>query len=153
LDKSLTLKQIDRGCRVQWTVDAKKLRGSDKQVVSPPFEVALQPSGNSAAFKVMLYPKAEAGMKGGVSFRKAAGVGQVQLKCCSELPEAQRTTSVRITVGSGDKAQPSRGPFPHEFGPSSVFNAPKDQAYWDFGASVEHPALTFTVEVELTQVA
>jgi hypothetical protein len=129
---------------VQWSVDAKKLRGSDKQAVSPPLEVSLGPEAPPATFKLMLCPS------GGDSFRKAGGVGQVQLKCCSDLLEGSwPLTAVSISVGSRSKAQAPRGPFVHRFGSSSVFSVPREQADWDFGTSVESSASVVVVTVEI----
>jgi hypothetical protein len=133
---------------VQWSVDAKKLRGSDKQAVSPPLEVSLGQGAPPATFKLMLCPS------GGDSFRKAGGVGQVQLKCCSDLPESSwPLTAISISVGSGSKAHVQRGPFAHRFGSSSVFSAPREQADWDFVASVEPSASVVPVTVEIAPLA
>jgi hypothetical protein len=148
-DRHLCIRQTATGCRAQWTVDAKKLRGSDKQVVSPPFDVTLFPGAPPCTLKLMLYPKATPGIKGGTSFRKAAGVGHIQLKCCSELLEAHPATSICVAVGAGSKLQSPRGPFKHGFGSSSVFNLPKEQADWNFTESVELHGQTFVVDVEL----
>jgi hypothetical protein len=141
-DRSLAVSQEGGACRVQWSVEAKKLRGSDKQAVSPPFEVCLGQGAPPATFKLMLCPC------GGDSFRKAGSVGQVQLKCCSGLPEGSwLLTAVSISVGSGRMAQTPRGPFMHRFGSSYVFSAPREQADWDFGASVESSAVAVIVEI------
>ncbi|CAK0891968.1 unnamed protein product, partial [Prorocentrum cordatum] len=69
-DRSLAVSRAGGACRVQWSVDAKKLRGSDKQAVSPPLELSLRPGAPPATFKLLLCPS------GGDSFRKAGGVGQ-----------------------------------------------------------------------------
>jgi len=141
-DRCLAVSQEGGACRVQWSVEAKKLKGSEKQVVSPPLEVSLGQGAPPATFKLMLCPS------GGDSFRKAGGVGQVQLKCCSGLSEGSwLLTAISISVGSGRKAQMPRGPFMHRFGSSYVFSAPREQAVWDFGASVESAALAVTVEI------
>jgi len=143
-DKSLAVRQEGGACRVEWSVDAKKLRGSEKQAVSPPLEVSLGPGAPPATFKLMLCPS------GGDSFRKAGGVGQVQLKCCSDLPESSwPLTAISISVGGGRAARGPRGPFAHRFGSSSVFSAPREQADWDFGASVEAAASVVAVAVEM----
>jgi len=148
-DRHLCIRQTATSCRAEWTVDAKKLRGSDKQVVSPPFDVALLPGQPPCTFKLMLYPKATLGIGGGTSFRKAAGVGHIQLKCCSELPEDHPATCVRVGVGANNKTQWPRGPFKHGFGSSSVFNLPKEQADWSFTESVELQGQTLMIDVEL----
>merc|ERR1719148_158595 len=42
--------------RVHWLVDARKLRGNDKQAVSPPFELFSAHRQHGATFKMMIYP-------------------------------------------------------------------------------------------------
>lgn len=139
-DRSLVVTLVGSAYRVRWTVESKKLRGSDKQAVSPPLEVPMQQGSAAATFKLMLCPR------GGDSFKKADGVGQVQLKCCSDLPEGSLPlTAISIAVG----AEAPRGPFAHRFGSSSVFSVPREQSDWNFGAAVEAPAAAFTVTVEI----
>merc|ERR1740130_529695 len=53
--------------RIQWHVDARKLRGNDKQAVSPPFEISF--GGQAVTFKMMIYPKVVSDAKGGASFK------------------------------------------------------------------------------------
>jgi len=77
--------------RINWTVDARKLRGNDKQAVSPPFELSFGPGHPSVTFKMMIYPKVSSENKGGASFKKAKGKGSIQLKCEAELEEAAGT--------------------------------------------------------------
>merc|ERR1711865_1197386 len=43
--------------RVNWTVDGRKLRGNDKQAVSPPFELSFGGNFPAVTFKMMIYPK------------------------------------------------------------------------------------------------
>ncbi|CAE8669697.1 unnamed protein product [Polarella glacialis] len=45
--------------RVHWTVDARKLRGNDKQAVSPPFELSFGSQFPNVTFKMMIYPKVD----------------------------------------------------------------------------------------------
>merc|ERR1719429_332401 len=92
------------GCyRVHWTVDAWKLRGNDKQAVSPPFDLCLGSQLPSVTFKMILYPKVMNDNRGGASFKKSHGRGFIQLKCESDLSGAQAIANVnfRISIGSG----------------------------------------------------
>jgi hypothetical protein len=147
-DNSLAVTQNHVACRVEWTVDVKKIRGSEKNIVSMPFDVVLLPGTDPVVFKLMLYPKVAAG-SGGSSFRRAKGVGCVQLKCCSDIPQrAKRATAVSVGVGSKGGVQ-GRGPFGHRFHSSSMFNLPRDQADWNFSAAVEKSKASFTVTVEI----
>merc|ERR550537_1892310 len=101
--------------RVHWNVDARKLRGNDKQAVSPAFELSFGPAHPSVTFKMMIYPKVVNDSKGGASFKKAKGKGYVQLKCEAELSEEVANACFRISIGSGDNVQPPRGPVHHNF--------------------------------------
>lgn len=142
--RSLVVGLAGDACRARWRVDARRLGSSDTQVVSPPMEVSLRPGAPAAVLKLMLCPR------GGGSFKKAGGVGQVQLKCCSDLPEgAWPPVAISVSVGSGRVSQASRGTFLHRFGSSAVFGAPREQADWDFEASVEDCVFTVTVEIAL----
>jgi len=128
---------------IHWTVDARKLRGNDKQAVSPPFDLGGHFS--QVTFKMMLYPTAINDGKGGASFKKARGRGYVQLKCEAELLEAAANVSFRIHVGK----QPPRGPVQHNFLHSAVCGLPKEIEEWDFGAAVDNESMTFVVCLEI----
>eukprot|EP00929_Paragymnodinium_shiwhaense_P115671 TRINITY_DN8468_c0_g1_i1.p1 TRINITY_DN8468_c0_g1~~TRINITY_DN8468_c0_g1_i1.p1 ORF type:complete len:432 (+),score=86.02 TRINITY_DN8468_c0_g1_i1:225-1520(+) len=149
------------GYMIAWNVDARKLRGNDKQAVSPAFEVPLlYPSVEVATgiFKMMIYPKAVSDGKGGSSFKKARGRGIVQVKCESDLPfrEAGRVR-FRISVGNGRErpaqqhghAWELRGPAEHDFSHNAVAGLPKEKEEWDFNAVTDQESLTFEVRLEL----
>eukprot|EP00442_Polarella_glacialis_P008818 CAMPEP_0115083666 /NCGR_PEP_ID=MMETSP0227-20121206/20719_1 /TAXON_ID=89957 /ORGANISM="Polarella glacialis, Strain CCMP 1383" /LENGTH=422 /DNA_ID=CAMNT_0002472163 /DNA_START=59 /DNA_END=1327 /DNA_ORIENTATION=+ len=135
--------------RVHWTVDARKLRGNDKQAVSPPFELSFGSQFPNVTFKMMIYPKAVSDSKGGASFKKARGHGYVQLKCEAELSEAIANVAFRISIGSGDKMQPPRGPVAHNFSSSAVCGLPKEQEEWDFESVKDTDSMTFVVCLEI----
>lgn len=134
---------------IHWTVDARKLRGNDKQAVSPPFELWLGSRLPSVTFKMMIYPKQVDGGKGGASFKKAHGRGIVQLKCETELTNALTPMSFRIMIGSADKQSPPRGPVLHNFSKSAVSGLPKDLDEWDFNTVVNQEFMTFVVGLEI----
>jgi hypothetical protein len=154
-DRSLAVTQNRAACRVEWTVEVKKIRGSEKNIVSMPFDVVMWPGTDPVVFKLMLYPKVAAGSSGS-SFRRAQGIGCVQLKCCSDIPEnAKRAIAVSVSVGSmGAKGgvQGARGPFQHRFHASSIFKLPRDQADWNFSAAVEKSRAAFVVTVEIAHL-
>jgi len=138
--------------KVCWTVDAKKLKGSDKVAVSPSFELADYP-GN---FKIMLVPKAVSDRKGGASFKKAKGRGYVQLKCEAALEgeTAAGTMTLRASVGTGnpqDEQEPPRGPVSHNFAECGVccLSSMKQQEEWNFSKAVDEASQTFEVCLEL----
>uniref|UniRef100_A0A7S4SJR8 Uncharacterized protein n=1 Tax=Alexandrium monilatum TaxID=311494 RepID=A0A7S4SJR8_9DINO len=135
--------------RVHWTVDARKLRGNDKQAVSPPFELSFGNQFPSVTFKMMIYPKVMNDSKGGASFKKARGRGFVQLKCEAELSEAIANVSFRISIGSGESKQAPRGPKSHNFSCSAVCGLDKEEEEWDFQSVVDQESMTFVVCLEI----
>lgn len=135
--------------RVHWTVDARKLRGNDKQAISPPFELPFGDSFPCVPFKMMLFPIFTKDGKTGASFKRSQGRGIVQLKCEADLSDAHAQVRLRISIGSGSKAQPPRGPVSHTFTRGSVCGLPKDQEEWDFRAVVEQESTTFIVCLEV----
>jgi hypothetical protein len=130
---------VDGYARIQWTVDARKLKSSNTQLVSPLLDVDLGLGSGPVAFKIMLKPAAR-----GVTFKKSRGVGCVQVKCCSELGE-DACTKVRIAIG---RDQP-RGPVPHCFSSNPVFSLPKELAEWDFHAAAERQSVSMVVNVDI----
>jgi hypothetical protein len=127
-------------------VDERKLRGSDKRLVSPLFDVDFGFGSSPMAFAVMLYPRS-ATFRGSASFQQARGVGQVLLKCVSELGDDVPAT-IRVSIG-GDQDRLLRGPFTHNFAASPLFTLPREQAEWDFGAAVEEGSASVTVSVDI----
>jgi len=121
--------------RVLWTVYSRKLKGSNKVVVSPSFK--LFPWGT---FRMMLVPMAANDRKGGGSFKNAKGRGIVQVKCEDELDE-ESEVRFRISVRGSDKSGPTedqpRGPVVHKFADSSICSLPREQEEWDFQKDVD----------------
>jgi len=130
--------------RINWTVDARKLRGNDKQAVSPPFSLNFGPQFHDIVFKLMLYPKVVSDSKGGASFKKARGCGFVQLKCEAELSQADANVQWRIVIGGV-----ARGPVIHNFSNSAVSRLPKDKEEWEFSTAVDQDSQTFVVCLEI----
>jgi hypothetical protein len=136
--------------RINWTVDARKLRGNDKQAVSPPFQVLVGGQHSDVTFKAMIYPKCTNDTRGGASFKKARGRGYVQLKCESEVAEEAANVVFRISVGNGASAMSApRGPVAHNFLASAVCGLPREAEEWDFQSAVDQESMTFTVSIEI----
>jgi len=135
--------------RIHWHVDARKLKGNDKQAVSPAFELNFGPDFPNVTFKMMIYPKVVSDTKGGASYMKAKGKGFVQLKCEAELSEAVATVAFRIGCGQGALTQPMRGAIRHNFSHSAVCGLPKEQEEWDFTTVVSPDSQTFLVTLEI----
>jgi hypothetical protein len=144
--RTLRSSEVDGFVRVQWTVAGAKLRGSDKRLVSPSFDVDLGLGSSPIVFAVMLYPRS-ATFRGSASFLQAGGVGHIHLKCVSELGDDVPVT-IRVSIG-GDQDRLSRGPFVHSFASSPLFTLPRDQAEWDFGAAVEAKSASLTLSVDV----
>lgn len=145
---TMTISEVEGYFRTEWVVDARKLKGTDKQIVSPPFEVTLVPGMPPFSFKMTLVPKTID--RGGASFKKAEGVGHVQMKCHTDEDELKPLDRTRIRVSVGNEAQDIRGPFGHSFYDNLVFNLPKSQADWDFGAAADAAALALLVRVDMS---
>merc|ERR1711974_225199 len=132
--------------RIPWTVDARKLKGNDKQAVSPPFELSFE--GNPhVIFKMMIYPTVTSEQKGGAAFKKSKGYGYVQLKCEAELQDTDAMVYWRLRVG-----QETRGPVKHNFSMSAVSRL-KDNELWDFTSAVNNDSQTFDVSLEVMKAA
>jgi len=131
--------------RVQWTVDAKKLRSKDRVVVSSPFMLPL--GGQLLPFRMMLVPSVECKKARGHCFKKAEGRGSVQLKCeASDLPQ-DANTRIRFSVRVGWER--FRGPNEHDFRQAMVCGLPKDQEDWNFAEAEDIASRTFTVHLEV----
>lgn len=147
--------------RIKWTVDARKLRGGDKQAVSQAFPISW--GGLQVNFKVMIYPKMMHDQRGGSSFKKAKGKGTITLKCEAELPQGTPPLKFRFAIAQGLNAHKSedpdqddlvglqdyRGPVRHNFADGAMCGLPKDLEEWDFNAVVDHDSQTFLVCLEV----
>jgi hypothetical protein len=145
--QTLQSSEVDGFSRAQWTVDGRKIRSSDKRLVSPSFELDLGLGSGPMGFVLVLYPKS-ATFKGSSSFKEAEGLGHVHLQCVSELGDDAAAVKVRLSIGRG-RARQLRGPFVHSFAASPLFALPKDQAEWDFGAAVEKQPANLYVSVDV----
>jgi hypothetical protein len=130
---------VDGYARIRWTVDARKLLGSDKQLVSPPLNVDLGMRSGPAVFKVMLTAS------GGSTFKKSGGFGCVQVKCVSEL-DNDDCTNVRVSIGSEGRAQLPRGPLTHCFSSNPVFTLPEE---WNFCSAAEQQSNAMVVNIDI----
>merc|ERR1712203_252231 len=63
--------------RVRWTVDARKLKSTDREKVSPLFELGCGPEFQ---FRMVMRPKKMDDNRGGACFKRARGRGTVELK-------------------------------------------------------------------------
>lgn len=135
--------------RIRWTVDARKLKSTDREAVSPSFDLSL---GVPLQFKMVVRPKVVNEGRGGASFKKAKGKGAVELRCLAEVdPGANPNVNFRIAVGngSGTSLEPARGPVRHNFTERAICGLPEGQDEWDFGQHVDQETQTFMVCLEI----
>jgi len=78
--------------QIRWHIDARKLYGNDRHVVSPSLYLSLPQSETAAVFKLMVRAK-------GNGFKKSRGMGFVELKCESDLLGNDANVTFCITVG------------------------------------------------------
>lgn len=134
--------------RVSWTVDAKKLHSKDQIIVSPRFDVSVEQ--RSVPFKMMLCPKTVSDRRGGHCFKKAKGVGFVQLKC--EAASGGGTACGRLTFKVSVGREPSRGPVVHDFAQEGVAGLLEEPRHWDLAKAVDRVQQTLTVELEVLHI-
>jgi len=127
-----------RPLKVRWPVDSKKLRGRDKQIVSPIFEVS-----PGCSFKLMLKPKAMGDKKHQESFQKARGWGSIELKCVEGASLAP-TLHFWMSVGGGSL----RGPVMHDFSESTVSGLTKSEESFNFASAVDGKTSTFLISLQ-----
>jgi len=136
--------------RIRWTVDARKLKSSDREAVSPTFEVSC---GAPISFKMVLKPKVMDSNKGGACFKKSRNKGYVELRCVTDLESAglpsKPSLTFRLQVASERKSEPFRGPVRHNFADRAICGLPEGQDEWDFGKVVDRDNNTFGVVLEL----
>jgi len=134
--------------RIRWTVDARKLKSSDREAVSPNFEVSC---GGLLSFKMVLKPKAMDSAKGGACFKKSRNKGSVELRCVTEVdsPALKPFLTFRMQITSDRRSEPFRGPVYHNFAERSMCGLPDGQDEWDFGKVVDRTTNTFAIVLEV----
>jgi hypothetical protein len=136
--------------RIRWAVDSRKLRSTDREAVSPPFELSC---AGQQQFKMIIKPRVVHDAKDGRSFKKAKGKGIVQLRCLTECDaNIQRLVTFRISVGNPSDAKkrlPPRGPVHHDFALRALCGLPEGQDEWDFNRTVDRSTRTFVICLEI----
>jgi len=139
-----------RAARIEWNVDARKLRGNDKQAVSPSFDLSC--GGRTLPFKMMIYPKQIPEQRGGASFKKSKGRGSITIKCEADVHHGTTPLTFRIYTGQGVNKQIPRGPVEHDFSASAICTLPRSIEEWDFQEVADRASTIFVVGLEvLTQ--
>merc|ERR1712232_1018481 len=132
--------------RIRWTVDARKLKSTDREAVSPNFELM---EGSNIYFKMVMKPRKTEDSRGGNSFKKAKNKGTVQLRIVTGLEENVRLfVKFRLSIGNGGdgrKQERPRGPVRHDFADKPLCGLPEGKDEWDFGKVVDEATQTFVV--------
>lgn len=139
----ITIETSDDGStRVHWSADGRRLESHMKQIVSPEFTIEL-PGLGPAAFKFAIFPKAVNDQKHGSGFKKAKGKGRVVIKCEEHLPEGTSDAVMRflISIGSGGKQQPLRGPVTHDFSEQPCGGLASCNDEWSFTTAVDESGI------------
>jgi len=134
--------------RIHWTVDAKVLKSSDREKVSPPFEVSM--GGKEIQFKMCLRPTVTSESRGGASFRKAKGKGTVDLRCLNEIDPARSCSmTFRVAVGKGSDAYRVSSTVRHDFSEKAICPLPETEEEFDFKTVTDEDTQTFVVVLEV----
>jgi len=142
--------------RVSWTVNTKQLRNGNKVIVSPPFTLHF---GHPLRFKLLLRrrpPQFGHAKRGGDCFKKAQGMGSVELKCEETVGES---TDGRITLCASLKQQGhyrQGHPVAHDFAQEAVCALPRGELaadqWWNFEDAVDKDRQQmFVVHLEASQ--
>lgn len=144
-----------------WTIDARKLKGTDRVCVSPAFHLPIGKNGKDVQFKMMLTPSQSSQGKGGNSFRRSKGFGHIQLKCEAQVAFGEDESfplQFRLCIGSGfggaAKWLEPRGFIEHDFLKQGIFppcpSGPAAQEQdWDFLGVVDEKNFGETLVVAL----
>lgn len=131
--------------RIHWTVDARVLKSSDREKVSPPFEVSMD--GQEIQFKLCLRPSLTSESRGGASFRKAKGKGSVDMRCLSEISRTCVMT-FRVAIGKGSESHKVSRTMKHDFSQKPICQLEGDDE-WDFKTVTDEESQTFVVVLEV----
>ncbi|CAE7775002.1 PUS7 [Symbiodinium pilosum] len=133
--------------RIHWTVDARVLKTSDREKVSPPFEVSMD--GIEIQFKLCLRPLLTSESRGGASFRKAKGKGTVDLRCLNEIEKKNSCAmTFRVAIGKGSESHKVSRTMKHDFSEKPICQLEGEEE-WDFKTVVDEDTQTFVVVLEV----
>eukprot|EP00930_Biecheleria_cincta_P023714 TRINITY_DN1707_c0_g1_i1.p1 TRINITY_DN1707_c0_g1~~TRINITY_DN1707_c0_g1_i1.p1 ORF type:complete len:463 (+),score=102.56 TRINITY_DN1707_c0_g1_i1:135-1523(+) len=136
--------------RIRWTVDARKLKSTDREHVSPSFDLSC---AVPVSFKMILRPRMVASDRGGAAFKRSRGRGTVQIRCMAES-DAHELPVVTFRIGVGSSGQGGRqlklrGPVRHDFSEKNMCGLPQGQDEWDFSRAVDEDTQTFVICLEV----
>jgi hypothetical protein len=138
---------------VSWTIDARRLKSSDREAVSPSFDLSF---GQSVPFRIVLHPRCQHDGKGGCCFKKSGGKGRVDLRCLASvqgLPSPEVTFRISVGVPGTRGFQRPRDPVTHNFADRPLGGLPEGKDVWDFSRATQKPAKTFQVTIEISRAS
>lgn len=121
----------------EWVIDARKLRGSDKQIVSSCFEL-----GSEGSFRLLIKPKVYGERKGQASFQRAKGRGSIELKCDT----ATGAGKLRVQIFIGDVELSA--PVTHDFGEKSTVSLITEDADFNLASAVDKESSSLIIRLE-----
>lgn len=136
--------------RIRWTVDARRLKTTDRDAFSPIFELSF---AGPVEFRLRLKPRSFHDQKGGASFKRSQGKGFVEFRCLSDVAAlVNPVVTFRIGVGGGSdprRQQRPRGPVRHDFRTRPICGLPDGKDEWDFSRAVDKSTMTLVVVLEV----
>lgn len=113
----------------QWEVPTHKFKLTDRSIVSKSFIVLMGPGEekDKVPFLVQVTAAKTGDKKGCHSFKKAKGIGKLEVNCKKRPPEGSEPIKFYFNVG-GER----RGPVTHNFAESSLCGLLQEDEYWDF---------------------
>merc|ERR1719264_718397 len=135
--------------RIWWVLDARKLSGSNREAVSPIFELVF--ATGLVQFKMILRSAVVDALRGGGSFKRAKGRGSVEVRCLEHLDDADdQLVRFRLAVGAMHRwGEEARGPVAHRFSQRTFCSLPEEIREWDFCRHVDRETHTFDVCLEI----
>jgi len=135
--------------KVIWHLDSRclgSLHSSKKHAISPFFPIYFGSHMPFAAFKLLLYPGASQKPSA------ASGLQRGHIKLMCEEPsfgDSNGLASFCVSLGSGTRPKPFRGPACHDFACSAVAELPAEHNLWDLRSTVDDATMTLTVRVDI----
>ena len=136
-----------------WIVDAGKLQGNDRSIVSRGFVLTFvgDDRPDSRTFKLILNAKVvQRAGKGGQSFKLSQGQGSIHLKCERDLRAMAEHAlfDVCFSRASGDSC--GGGPPENNVRHNFAHSAACVSCDWDFSQMVDQDTQTFAIAVKIT---
>lgn len=128
--------------RITWTLKAQVLNSTNRNKVSPSFDLQIGNQAEAISCKLFLHAKGNSNQKGGSSFRSSKPAkGYIQLGCSNELDQP---TIVRFRLFVGH--QPRSSVVQHDFCNSQKAGLPSGEDVWDLAKSVQDGYFAIGVE-------